>query len=441
MKKVIYLLAIVFLASCVDHMFDEPPGFVPEVVESNAMISDLLDQWVPESFTEITDELTFEGQVVANDESGNFYKQLVLQDETGGIQVRLDAIGLFNEFPLGRTVTVKCQGLYISDYNGLPQLSAVQGEAGDLSSIAIPEPLIPEYVFNSTTTEDVPANVVTIPGTQRSMVNTFVKYDNVQFTLGSTNKTLADAVNQFSVNLDVEDCSENQILVRTSGFASFASSVSPNGKGSIQGILSVFRDDYQLLLRDFSDINMEGSRCDGEEPIDTTNMNTGDPVDEVVEDFEKQVDNQDISIEEWLNVAVKGDRKWRAKEFDGNVYAQATAYNDSNPEMEAWLITPKIKFDAPMKLELRTAIAFHVHNGLTVWYSTNFDGSDVNGAEWNSLELKIAGSGAANYAWVDSGEVDLSAITGEAYIGFKYEGNATNGTTSFIIDDVKIVDK
>ncbi len=438
MRKILILLSVVFIASCVDHTFDEPPGFSPEVVEANASVGDLLDRWIPESFVQVTDELTFKARVVANDESGNFYKQLVLQDETGGIQVRLDAIGLFNEFPIGREVAVKCKDLYISDFQGLPQLSAAEGSGADISSIAIPEPLIPEFVFNTTSTEEVAAEVIGVNQTSDDLINTLVKFENVQFTVGSVAKPLADAANQFSLNHDIEDCNENQVLLRTSGFASFASETTPPGKGSIEGILSKFRDDYQLLIRDYSAIQMDGERCGdgGEDPI-----NTGDPVDDVDEDFQAQSDNQDVAITEWSNIAVKGSRLWRAREFDGNVYAQATAFNDNNDEMEAWLITPRVKFDSPMEMELKTAQAFYNHKGLSVWFSKDFDGSNVASATWEELELTIASSSNGDHTWVESGTIDLSSISGEAYIGFKYEGNPANGTTSYRIDDVKIVDQ
>lgn len=429
---------MIFIVGCVDHVFDEPPGFTPEVVEANADIEDLLEFWEPESFREVDGELIFKGRVVANDESGNFYKQLVLEDETAGIQVRLDAIGLYNEYPLGREVVIKANGLWISDYNGLPQLSSAAGSGSDMTSIAIPEPLIPEYVFNTSSTEVVEPKVLKVSDLKVDLVNTFVKFEDVQFVLSSVAKPLADSERQFSLNHDIENCDEESIIVRTSGFASFADVFTPPGRGTIEGILSSFRGDYQILLVDEKGIDMPHSRCDevGGDP-----NNTGEAVEKVEEDFESQIDNQDISIAEWSNIAVKGSRKWRAKEFDGNVYAQATAYNDTNNEMEAWLVTPKIKFDSAMKLQLRTAVAFHVHDGLSVWYSKDFDGANVEAANWTELELTLAGGSQDNYAWVNSGEVDLSMIEGTAYLGFKYEGNPSNGTTSFIVDDVKIVDK
>lgn len=433
-----FTVVLLIVSSCLDHTFDEPPAFEPEMVEANGTVGDLLDSWVSEKFTEIEEDLIITGNVVANDESGNFYKQLVIQDETGGIQVRLDAIGLFNEFPIGRKIAIRCQGLFISDYNGLPQLSSVTGTGVDLTSIAIPEPLIPEFVFNTSETEPIAAKEININENSSSLINTLVRYDDVQFTVGSAAKPLADIINQFSVNHDLEDCNERTMLVRTSGFASFANEFTPTGKGSITGVLSVFRGDYQLLIRDFSEISMQGERCGNG---NTGTGNTGDPVDSVSEDFQSQSNNQDIEISEWSNIAVKGSRFWRAKEFDGNVYAQATAFNDTNSEMESWLITPNIKFDNPMKMTLRTAIAFYVHDGLSVWFSSDFDGQNVNAANWTELTITKAGSSNGNYDWINSGEIDLSEFSGEGYIGFKYVGNPADGTTSVIIDDVKIIDK
>lgn len=61
----------------------------------------------------------------------------------------------------------------------------------------------------------------------------------------------------------MEDCWANQVIVRSSGYATYAGESLPNGKGSFTGVLSVFRTDYQFLVRDLTDINMEGPRCGG----------------------------------------------------------------------------------------------------------------------------------------------------------------------------------
>ena len=47
---------------------------------------------------------------------------MVIQDETGGIELSLDKTYLCNEFWVGQRVFVKCQGMYIGDYGELIQL-------------------------------------------------------------------------------------------------------------------------------------------------------------------------------------------------------------------------------------------------------------------------------------------------------------------------------
>src|SRR5690606_23802819 len=59
----------------------------------------------------------------------------------------------------------------------------------------------------------------------------------------------------------VEDCAKRRLIVRTSGFASFAGTATPQGNGKLVGILSIFRDDYQLMIRDVDDVDMPGERC------------------------------------------------------------------------------------------------------------------------------------------------------------------------------------
>ena len=62
------------------------------------------------SFEVITEDKTIGGIVIADDESGQFYKTIVIQDETGGISVNLDGYDLYTSYPVGRKVYVKSEG-------------------------------------------------------------------------------------------------------------------------------------------------------------------------------------------------------------------------------------------------------------------------------------------------------------------------------------------
>ncbi|MFN7119137.1 MAG: DUF5689 domain-containing protein, partial [Saprospiraceae bacterium] len=56
-------------------------------------------------------------------------------------------------------------------------------------------------------------------------------------------------------------CNGNKILLRTSGYATFAGEKVPEGNGSIVAIYSVFGRDKQLFIRELSDISLTAMRC------------------------------------------------------------------------------------------------------------------------------------------------------------------------------------
>lgn len=428
------LLGLLVPTACVDLDFDEPPpGGEPIDITANATIQALKAWYVPGAFTEITDELIIRGIVIADDESGNFYKTIVIQDETAGIEVKLNSVGLFNDYPIGREVFIRCRGLLISDYNGLIQLGGgTYDDQGETRLGGIEEALLNDYLVAGERDQFVTPKAKSIKDISTNDLSTLVKLTDVQFIQSNAGVSYADPVTQFSVNHQIEDCAGNTILLRTSGYADFAGDLTPAGKGSLTALVGVFGSDLQLFIRNTQDVSMEEARC-----------NSGGPgIGDIDEDFESVGNNADVALNGWLNVATKGSRVWRGKTFSGNTYIQATAYNDTETEMETSLISPAINLSVAKKLTFLSSVAFWVHNGGAVLISTNFNGSNVAGATWNSLTAQLPTSSTTNYDWVNSGEVDLSAYSGTGYIAFRYNGSGPGGqTTTFIIDDVVVQNK
>jgi hypothetical protein len=76
---------------------------------------------------------------------------------------------------------------------------------------------------------------------------------------------------------------------------------------------------------------------------------------------------------------------------------------------------------------------------LSVWISTDYDGTNVGSATWTQLNPTIAQQSDAEFEFVPSGIVDLSTYSGTVHIGFKYVGSGPNTlTTSARIDNVKV---
>ncbi len=322
---------------------------------------------------------------------------------------------------------VKAQGLAVGDFNGLPQIGKDNGS--EVSRLSASE--YPSIVFaDENAGEKTPETMTMSELTSSTAYNKLIKLEDVEFASSDFGGTYADAANMFAFNYDVLNCDEESVVLRTSGFADFADVNIAEGNGTITAILSVYQGTRQLLVRKVQDINFNGERCDG----------GGNPgvLESLSEDFQSVGSDQDVSLSGWTNAAPVGVRYWRGKEFSGNTYVQATAFQDDEPSMETWLITPKVKMNGNNVLNFMSAQAFHNHDGLTVLISSDFDG-DVSTSTWNELSVELAGSSDANYDFVDSGNIDLSSYDGEeVVIGFKYEGEGSAGTTSYIIDDVTI---
>nr|MDQ3018059.1 DUF5689 domain-containing protein [Bacteroidota bacterium] len=256
----IIMIAIVPF-SCVDQDFDAPPATdIDPNLPVNTTIAEIKAMHDLGQNEQITEDLTFSAIVISNDEAGNFFKQLVVADETGGIEIRVDMTDMFTIYPVGRKVYVRVKNLWLGDYNGLTQLGiAVDQSSGDL--LRIPEPLVSGIIVPASFNNPVVPKVVTIDELSIADVSTLIKIVGVQFTSGDAGETYADAVQDLSLNRIIQDCAQRSVILRSSGFARFAADLTPEGNGSVTAVLGIFGEDFQLTIRDVNDVDMTGSRC------------------------------------------------------------------------------------------------------------------------------------------------------------------------------------
>jgi hypothetical protein len=70
----------------------------------------------------ITENVWIKGRVVSDDRTGNIYREIYLQDDSGAIDLKLGKSSLYSDFQFGQWVYVKCTDLCIGAYKGMPQL-------------------------------------------------------------------------------------------------------------------------------------------------------------------------------------------------------------------------------------------------------------------------------------------------------------------------------
>ena len=107
------------------------------------------------------DDMVIAGKVISDDHSGNVYRELYLQDETGVISVKIGLSSLYSDYKLGQTVYVKCSGLTIGQYNGMPQLG-VEDPTGEYETSYLDNRyLIDAHVIRGAWGDPVPPRRVT----------------------------------------------------------------------------------------------------------------------------------------------------------------------------------------------------------------------------------------------------------------------------------------
>ena len=413
-KTIFHNLAALLLASGLigiscNKVFDEPPGFVDPNLTATTTVS-ALTALLPgaDGSVLITTDGIIKAQVVANDQSGNFYKQIIVQDETAGIAINIDGYSLYTSYPVGRFVYIQTQGLLLAKESGVWGLYSKPAVGGGYAPILNIDK--DKFVIKGALADAPAAKVVTPGGLNPSLINTLIQLDNMEFLSTDTASTYSDFQLKSNINFVLNDCSSGKITLRTSGYANFAALSVPNGNGSITGIYSVYKTTFsttnQLYIRDTTDVQMNGARCTG-------------------------------------SGGGGGAVKYKGGTFSSNNFAKISAYKSGVSTVKTWLVTPVINLtgvSSPV-LTFNTVDGYDDGATLTAYISTNYAGSATPWTStWTPLAATISSGHSSGYApsFTGSGNLSLSAYAGNVYVAFVYEGSDPSNTTTFEVDDVKV---
>jgi len=402
-----------------DVKFDQP-RFGSETPLKNTTIEQLKLIYDGSPLYKIPYDLVIEGVVTANDESGNLYKQLFVEDETGAIEIKVDVTGLYTDFPVGTKIRVSCKDLYMGTYGGVIQLgSDYNGAIGRL-----PASEFYGKVFTISTGNPVSVTDVNIAQLNDGLIGKVITLSDVQFADYEMGKTYAES--SATTNRILEEVATGKtIIVRTSNYANFAGIVLPGGRGKITAVLTKYYNDYQLAIRKVGEVRLI-------EPRLVKNYILS-------QDFTLAAVNNPINHEGWKTIAEAGTKVWNAKQYSGNVYAEMNPYNSGEPSNVSWLVSPKLTIPGGTDTYLKfdTQYNYWANSTLKVYISNDFDGSNIQTATWTELSAYIVQKNDGTNRWMPSGNVDIKNFAGDAYIGFKYTGSSTM-STAYRVDNVMV---
>ena len=170
MKKhlLIFAAAALALASCEEWEpvftgdYGDVAVYQPGKLEVTSTIAHLKELYAKYGVLKIQDDdMVIAGKVISDDHSGNIYRELYIQDETGVISVKIGLSSLYSDYKLGQTVYVRCSGLTIGQYNGMPQLG-VEDPTGEYETAYLDNRyLIDAHVIRGAWGDPVPPLAVT----------------------------------------------------------------------------------------------------------------------------------------------------------------------------------------------------------------------------------------------------------------------------------------
>lgn len=203
----------------------------------------------------VREELTVGGTVVSSDEAGNFYRTLVLDDGTGGAELRIAEYNLYTICPPGCRLTVSLRGCALGERNGVLQIGLPPDAYSPYPTGYISSRVLLERLLHPTGERQEPvATPCEIARLGTASCGRLVRIDALRFRPDAE-----QAVPQTWEGYRLfEDAAGRTIAVYTSAYARFADREIPAGECSLTGVLEYgtagsYGKQFILQMRDEND--------------------------------------------------------------------------------------------------------------------------------------------------------------------------------------------
>lgn len=259
------LLGLCLIMACVkDKNFDTPESDCVSDLKANYTIGDLKALYVDE-LIQIQEDWVVEGYVVSSDLAGNFFGTLHIQDHLvdpgQGLQLEIDLRDSHLFYEVGSKILIKAKGLYLGMSKGVFKLGGVFSAFGNPAVGRLPATVVGKHLFNSCDPLGLPQpKKLGVNELDDSMISTLVQFTNMEML--SSELGLTFAVKEEETIRTLTNCEDLELELLNSGYSDFQAHLMPDGNGTITGVLIKDNMDYQLVIRDTSDITFTDIRCE-----------------------------------------------------------------------------------------------------------------------------------------------------------------------------------
>lgn len=210
--------------------------------------------------TTIRRDVTVTGRVVATDKLAEFYKTVVVADESGGIELAVDSERTDVVMPLYSQVTIHCQMLALGDYAGKIVLGAQPSAQYVVDRIA--ESDLPHHIEVLAAADAPPeAYRTTIGHISTADISRYVVIDGARFIDEESGSAWCD-IDPSTMRLvdtyrHITDNSGDTLAIFTRASCVYAPSRIPDGTCRLYGIVDYFNGRYSLTLSNYRIIEQQ----------------------------------------------------------------------------------------------------------------------------------------------------------------------------------------
>jgi DNA/RNA endonuclease YhcR with UshA esterase domain len=362
MKKthILFIITGILLTSCFKTEVVPPLIFDGEANMTIAEFQKLHELSTTTPATLIDTAVIITGIVTSTDQFGSCYKEIFFQDTTGGLSIRINNTTYYARYRVGQRIFVKAKGLYLGNYvsgarTGFYQLGLY--EDGGIEYISANKES--QYIFRSDVPENLsPPKIITKESNIDKKVggdyHTLVKLANCSFTQADgAIRYFEPSGNSTTISRNIQLGEGGNVEARISAYCTFANELLPEGTLNVTGLLTMFGNTPQIIIRSISDVV-------GHKVLDVFDMTT------------------DLFARGWSNKQITGTDSWTYYAANKNVRIQPSVGN----ETECRLVSPKFNFNGEKDVALcfKYRLTAGTNENVQVLYSTD-------GENWNSLEF------------------------------------------------------
>ena len=390
MKKIYsiaFIMSLIILCFSSCKKWENPEFKVPEYTgkKANKTIADIKARHTQLNMNVVDSICQYSGQqfivkavVVSSDEGGNCYKYITVQDQTGGIEIAIEQNSLFNEYPVGQIVYLNCDGLVVGDYRNKYQIGWIyENSIGRINYM-----LLGRYLSKDGLPSMDNINELS-PCGGICEINSDADLSEVKVNCLCTIKKARFASACHGLQLATDDVTCDRpldnfsIVVRTSNYAKFRNIIIDATKEyDLTGILTIYKNDYQFTLRTADDIK-DAAQSPQETEILVNRVS---------------INSSSLTSGGWIQNTADA---WKYQNYNGSEFLYHLPVSGT---CDDWVISPEITIneaDCFLKIEHQISDVTNP-DYYQVYYSTTYQGGDINMGDWQLYNLTSYPSSFAN---------------------------------------------